>query len=314
MQTSSTRTKAFTLVELMVASAMFAIFSVGVMAYASSALRMAARNLATNHSHEAARGSLERLLSEGHKSASRFQLITFNGTTYTDVDETVSGDRDAYTQQYVSARANGVRFMRLAGGPYKLTGNGTCSTIATTDTTLEFDFGGSGYTPRVGDKLQIPLLTREFDIVAPAPTHTSGGRWMVTLSSAVGYSIITSSGTTNSGLDLTDPVIVGLFFQRVGYTVLNNQLRFHPHLTGPPYPATVAADDVPTVIARNVTSPKPFGLLFPAASGSLSDATNLRVSLESYDTQYSARLFLNGTTTLQAVIPSRNQPPILGSN
>ena len=314
MQTSSIRTKAFTLVELMVASATFAIFSVGVMTYASAAVRMAARNLATNHSHEAARGSLERLLSEVHKSASRFQLINFNGTSYTDVNETVSSDRDAYTQQYVSARANGVRFMRLAGGPYKLTGNGTSSTIATTDTTLEFDFNGSSYTPRVGDKVQIPLLTREFDIVAPAPTHTSSGKWVVTLSSAVGFSIITNSGTTNSGVELTDPVIVGLFFQRVGYTVLNNQLRFHPHLTNPPYPATIASDDVPTVIRRNVTSPKPFGLLFPSASGSLSDATNLRVSLESYDTQYSARLFQNGTTTLQAVIPSRNQPSILGSN
>jgi hypothetical protein len=68
------------------------------------------------------------------------------------------------------------------------------------------------------------------------------------------------------------------------------------------------------VIRRNVTSPKPFGLLFASASGSISDATNLRVSLESYDTQYSSDLFTNGTTTVQAVIPSRNQPPILSTN
>lgn len=314
MKNSSLRTRAFTLVEMMVASAAFAIFSAGMMMYASSALRMAARNLATNHSHETARGSLERLLSEVHQSASRFQLINFNGTTYTDVAATVTTDRDAYTQQYVSTRANGVRFMRLAGGPYKLTGNGVSSTVATTDSTLEFDFSGSTYTPSIGDKLQLPLLTREFDVVAPAPRHTADGKWVVTVSSAVGFSIITSSGVTGSGLDLTDPVVVGTFYQRVGYTVLNNQLRFHPHLTNGPYPATIATTDVPTVVRRNVTSPKPFGLLFPAATGSLSDASNLRVSLESYDTQYSSRLFQNGTTTLQSVIPSRNQPPILSGN
>lgn len=314
MTTPRTRTNAFTLVEVLIASAVFSILSMGIIFYASFALRMASRNLATNHGHETARGSLERLLAEVHKSASRFQLISFDGITYNDVAATVCSDQDAYTQQYVSGRANGVRFMQLAGGPYKLTGNGVSSTIGTTDTTLEFDFTGGTYTPGVGDKLQIPLINREFDIVAPAPVKTSGGKWQVTLSSAVGYSIITAPGLTASGLNLSNPVVVAVFYRRVGYTVLNNQLRFHPRLTNPPYPATVAPADVPVVIRRNVTSPKPFGLLFPTASGALTDATNLRVSIESYDMQYSARLFMNGTTTLQAVIPSRNQPPTLGGN
>lgn len=314
MKNARIRTAAFTLVETMIASAVFSVLSAGIMIYTSSALHMASRNLATNHSHETARGSLERLLSEVHKSATRFQLISFDGVTYRDVAATVSGDQDAYTQQYVSGRANGVRFMCQAGGPCKLTGNGNSSTIASTDTTLEFDFTGSSYTPSVGDKVQIPLIAREFDIIAPAPWRTSGGKWAVTLSSAVGYSILTTSGTTTTGLTLTNPVAIGVFYQRVGYTVLNNQLRFHPHLTNPPYPATVATNDVPLVVRRNVTSPKPFGLLFPSSTSTITDSCNLRVSLESYDTQYSARLFTNGTTTLQAVIPSRNQPPILSSN
>jgi len=314
MKLSRMRQAAFTLVEMLVASGVFSVLSVGIMIYASSALRMAARNFATNHSHETARGSLQRMLFDVHQSASRFQLINFDGTTYTDVTAAVSSDKDAYTQEYISGRANGVRFLNQAGGPYRLTGNGTSSTIATTDTTLEFDFTGSSYTPSVGDKLQIPLLNREFDVTTPAPYHTSGGKWVVTVSSGIGFSIITASGTTSSGVTLTNPVVVGVFYQRVGYTVINNQLRFHPHLTNPPYPATAATNDVPVVVCRNVTSPKPFGLLFPSASGSLSDATNLRVSLESYDTQYSSRLFANGTTTVQAVIPSRNQPPILSTN
>lgn len=314
MKISSIRAGAFTLVETMVAGSVFTILTAGLMIYTSSTVRMAARNLATNHSHETARGSLERLWAEVHKSASRFQLIDFNGTTYTDVTATVSTDQDAYTRQYASSRANGVRFMQMAGGPYKLTGTGASSTVTATDTTLEFDFSGGKYTPGVGDQLQIPLINRDFDIVAPAPVRTSGNKWKVNVGKAIGFSVITAPGVTTSGLNVANPIAVAVFYKRVGYTVRNNQLRFHPRLTNPPYPAAVAATDVPVVIRGNVTSPKPFSLLFPAGAGALSDAANLRVSLEAYDGQYGERHFRNGTTTVQAVIPSRSQPPILSGN
>ncbi|MEP6667976.1 MAG: type II secretion system protein [Chthoniobacter sp.] len=314
MKNSRLQAHAFTLVEMIVAGAITGILSAGVMIYSSSAIRMVTRNLATNHSHESARGSLERLFSEVHNSASRFQLINFNGITYTDVAAVASSDKDAYTQQYVSNRANGVRFMRLAAGPCKITGNGSASTVAATDTTLELDVTGGTYTPSVGDKLQIPLISHEFNIIAPAPVKTSGNKWKVTLSSAIGFSILTASGTTTSGLTLTNPISSGYFYQRCGYTVVNNQLRFHPNLTDPPYPATAAANDVPVVIKSNITSPKPFGLLFPTSTSTLTDATNLRVSLEAYDLAYSARLYQNATTTLQVTIPSRNQPPVVSGN
>jgi Tfp pilus assembly protein PilE len=314
MNSTKRYTSGFTLAEMIVAGAVAVLLSVGIMNYSSSTLRLVARNMATNHSHETARGSLERLLSEVHTSASRFQLISFDGTTYTDVAAVVSSDKDLYSQQYVSNRANGVRFLRLGGGPVKLTGNGTTSAIAATDTTLEFDFTGSTYTPSVGDKLQIPLISHEYDITTPAPVKTTGNRWKITLSSAVGFSFITATGTTTSGISWANPVTVGYFYQRVGYTVLNNQLRYHPYLTDPPYPATPAFNDVAVVVRDNVTSPKPFGLLFPTSTSTVTDGTNLRISLESYDTKYSARLFQNATTTLQSIIPSRNQPPILSSN
>jgi hypothetical protein len=314
MKTSARPDSAFTIAELIVAGGVSMILSVAVMIYTSSALRMVARNLATNHSHETARGSIQRLLSDVHNSASRFQLMNFDGTNYTDVTATVSSDRDAYTQQYISNRANGVRFLRKGGGPYKLTGNGTATSVAATDTTLEFDFSGGTYTPSTGDKLIIPLLAREFDITTPAPVRTTGNKWKVTLGNAIGFSVITATGTTTSGLAWTNPVTTGNFYQRVGYTVWNRQLRFHPFLTDPPYPKAVASTDVPVVVRSNLTSPKPFGLLFPTSSSTLTDALNLRVSLEAYDTNYGARLFQNGTTTLQAVLPSRNQPPILSTN
>lgn len=307
-------TRAFTLAELLVATLVFGIMSGGLVLYTSSALRMVARNFATNHSHETVRGSLERMFHEVHDSASRFQLMTFDGVKYTDVTATVTGDKDAYTQQYISNRANGVRFLRQAGIPYKITGNGSSTSIAATDITLECDFSGGTYQPAVGDVVQIPVVSREFQIITPAPVKTTGNKWKVTLNSSIGFSLITVSGSTGSGITWTNPVSTALFFQRVGYTVWNGQLRYHPYLTDPPYPATVAANDAPTLVRGNVTSPKPFALLFPTSSSTLSDGLNLRVSLESYDTPNSARLFQNATSTLQSVIPSRNQPPILSTN
>lgn len=304
-------TAAFTLAEMTVAAAVSIVLSLGILLYSSSALRMTARNLSTNHSHETARGALERLLSQVHNSAGRFQLVNYDGTTYSDFAATVSSDQDAYSQQYVSGRANGVRFMVMAGGPFKLTGNGTDTTgaIAATDTTLQFEFGTSSYVPVVGDKVQIPLLSREFDITA---LSHSGTKWTATISTAIGSSLITQTGTTPTGQAWTNPTTTGIFYHRVAYTVWNNQLRYHPNFPSLPYPTT--ATDTVVLVKKNVTSPKPFGLLFPTAAATITDALNLRVSLESYDLDYSARLFMNGATTLQAIIPSRNQPPILSSN
>lgn len=277
--------------------------------YSSSALRMISRNFSTNHSHDVARTSLERIMADLHGAASSFTLVAFDGVTYSDVTPAVSADQDSYTSQYVSARANGVRFLTSAGGPYKLLGDGSgISPVAATSTTLKFEFGVGGklpYTPKIGDKLQLPLISREFDIVA-IPTAPSLGNTQgtVTFSTPIGFTLYTS-GTTPAGV--TNPVTTAYFYKRVGYTVWNNQLRYHLV-----YPPAAASDTV--IVRPNVTSPQPFGLLFPTSSSPLTDGRNLRVSLEAYDLSYSARLFQNGTTTIQAVIPSRTQPPPLASN
>lgn len=319
MKSSGKQTHAFTLAEMIIAAAVSVILSVGFMIYTSSALRMMIRNLATNHSHETARASLDRVLSQVHNSADRFQLINFDGTNYSDVTATVSSDADSLSQQYISNRANGVRFMIAAGGPFKVVGDGNGnSTVASNATTVQFDFGTSGYTPLVGDKVQFPLLSREFDIVAgtsPATPAKSGTLWTVTLSGQIGNSLTTGTGF----------ITTAIFYHRVGYFVLNNQLIYDPGYPPPPYPTKPVSafpyDAVPTppkqqmaVIKTNVTSPKPFSLLFPTATSTITDGLNLRVSLESYDLQYSSHILQDGTTTLQAVMPSRNRPPVLSTN
>ncbi len=320
MKISSKRTSAFTLPELMVAAAVSAILSIGIIAYSSTALRMLIRNMATNHSHETARGSLEKLLSQVHNSATRLQLVTYDGTNYTDVTAAVSADQDPYTQQYLSNRANGVRFMVPVGGPFKLTGNGNSgvTTIGALDTTMAFDVGSSGFEPKPGDKVQIPLISRDFQINTVTPP-TTGTVWAVTVDKAIGSTIATIANSTPSWK--STPITTAVIYRRVAYVVMYNQLRLDSNLPVPPYPkaAITPFTDTSTkkgmaLIKTNVTSPKPFSLLFPTSTSTVTDAANLRVSLESYDLLYSARFLQNGTTTLQAIIPSRNQPAILSTN
>lgn len=311
MKSTRFRRGGFTLVELLVASSLGSVLGVAIVLYWGSALRLIARNLATNHSHDSARVSIERMLSDLHGAASNLCLVNFNGTTYTDATPTVTGNQDTYTGQYLSTRANGVRFFRYAGGPYKLLGDSTgASPVPATATTLKFEFGPLvggrlPYTPQIGDKLQLPLVSREFIISAiPTAPTTSNTKGVITLTSATGF-ILYTSGTTPAGV--VNPITTGVFYEAVGYSVWNNSLRFHS--TFPP----VAASDT-VVVRTNVTSPKPFALLFPTSTSALTDSLNLRVSLEAYDLSYGTRLFQNATTTLQSVVPSRTRPTTLNSN
>ena len=81
----------FTLVELLVASGVFGAVTLALLAFMSTSVRLIIRNLATNHSHETARISSQRMLNDLHDASSRFQLISLSGTTYTDVTPSVTG-------------------------------------------------------------------------------------------------------------------------------------------------------------------------------------------------------------------------------
>jgi len=310
-KTSRNSSAGYTLAELMIATAIGSILGAGLLLFSSSALRMISRNFATNHGHDTARASFERMMADLHGAASILSLVSFDGTNYTNVTPTVSADQDPYTLQYLSTRSNGVKFLRFAGGPYKLVGdiNGL-SPVPSTATTVKLEFGPLvkgqlPYIPAVGDKVQFPLISREFDITAVPTAPTTGNtQGTVTLSTSTGFTLYTS-GTTPAGV--SNPITTGYFYKHVGYTVWGNQLRYHQN-----YPPVVASDTV--MVRNNVTSPKPFALLFLSSSSTLTNNLNLRVSLEAYDLYYGARLFQNGTTTIQAVIPSRTQPPPLTTN
>lgn len=282
MRTFSCR-RGFTLAEMMMT-----LFSIGILGmvltlFTSTTSRYVSRNLATNHSHEATRISAQSLLKDMRDAASSFELVSFDGTSYTDVEPSVTSDKDVLTGQYASTRTNAVRFRQVYAGPLAMT-----AATTTTSTTLKFTFPAGTTLPVVGDKVVLPLITQEYDITG---VSVSGTSVTVTLGKAVGYT-----------LNVTSPnIVTGYFYRRVAFSVYNNELRFHSNFTG-------ANANTYRVVRGGITSPQPFSVLFTDPLAFKSDATAVRVSLELTDLGYSQQKYANGTTTLYTVIPARNQP------
>ena len=283
---SRLRPHAFTIVELIVATAVFAGVTVALMTFSSTAMRLFARNLSVNHSHDSIRIADQDMLRDLHDAASAFRLMTFDGTTYTDISPAATTDVDKLTQKFISARGNAVRFRRLAGGPFKMT---AATTPASID--LTFDFSGGSYVPQVGDKIVLPLIAREFGIIAVP----SAGVVRISDPGGVGFTINVTSPPAP-----TPPVTTAYFYREVAYSVWGGALRYHKNFTSTSKTTFVQVRD-------KITSTQPFGLLYPTAAGQVENGA-LRVSLEAYDPNYTGRKFANGTATLQAIIPPLNVP------
>lgn len=285
--------RGFTLTEILLTLGLVGALGLALLMFTSTSARFIARNLATNHSHESTRTSALTLLSELHDSASSFRLVRASNGTFTDVTPTPSSETDELTGQTISTRANGVRFRRYVGGPYPLAAN-----TVPTHTQMTFDFRtdpDSTFVPVVGDKLVLPLISREYDVTAVSGSFSPNGT--VTVTPAVGFTLSTGA----------DNIVTGYFYRRAAFTVENQELRFHDNFTG-----SNRANF--RVIRTGVTSPMPFSLLYLNPSDPSTDALNLRVSMEMTDLGYSARRFGNGSTTLYTIYPPRMQPTAVSSS
>ena len=274
---------AFTLLELTFAAGIFGVVSLILLCYLGAMSRLITRNLATNHSHQSAHMSGLTLLSQLHESGSNFVLIQPNGTTFTPVSTpTATSSQDALTNYFLSERTAGVRFRRLAGGPFKLTADTTSG-----QTFLQFDFstGGTGYVPRAGDQLVLPLLSADYLL-----TGASAGTVSIA-APGIPYELSTASPN----------VTTGYFYRNSAFVVQNGELRFHPDVQG-------SALGPHVLVRQNVTCTKPFSLLFPSATAIQTNISQLRVTLETFDTKNSLRV-ASGATTLQMSIPPRYTVP-----
>lgn len=290
---------AFALPELLVSMLVVSGVSLGLLSFSQTAVRLIARNLATNHSHDSARISGLQILKDCHEAASPFRLFDFDGTTYTDITPTATTHQELLSQRFVSTRANGVRFRKLAGGPYRMTANTTPSS-----TTLTFDFAVGGalpYVPQVGDKLVLPLISREYAITAVPVVPTMANKiGTVQINDTTGIGFTINATTTGN-------ITTACFYRAVAFSVWQGQLRYHQNFTG-------SNRGVFKPVRDRITSPRPFAVLFPT-TGSAEDSLALRISLETYDPDYTNRRFANGTTTLQTIIPPLVVPtPVSGTD
>jgi hypothetical protein len=239
------------------------------------------------------------MLRDLHDSGSPFALLDCtgpSGTTFTALSSAITADRDPMSQNYIGTRANGVRFRRVVGGPIKL-----AKAAAYTDTDLSFDFlvnGSVPYVPEVGDKLFLPLLSDSYSITAViSPPSVSNPIGTVRLNKAVGFTL------TAQPTDCT----TGYFLRLSAYTVFNSELRFHPQFVG-------AQSANYFVVQRDVTSPRPFALMYPLSDSPSTDGRGLRVSLEAHDLKRSAQKIQDGTATLYLIVPPRTFPTLLSAS
>jgi type II secretory pathway pseudopilin PulG len=284
------RAAAFSLPELLVGMGIAGVISAGIVSFLFVSSRLAARNLAVNHSHLTVRQANQRLGAELHEACSGFRLFDCTtSTTFTDVTAVPTSDTDSATGEILSTSAGGVRFRAPAGGPYRLGAN-----AASDAKTLTFTMAGApdpSYVPEVGDKIYIPLIRKELDITGViAPPSEGVPTFTVTTAQAIGYAF---SRTEES-------VTAAYFLRKVGFSVFNNELRFHKRFPG-------ESSDI-VVVCGGVTSPKPFALLCP---GGTPDDLAVRVSLEAHDRDYTNRKFQGGTVTLQSTYSPRTAASLL---
>lgn len=272
------------------------LLAAGLLSFTGMATGLVSRNLATNHAHQNAHLAGQAMLGKLSLAASTFRLFDASTAAFSDVTATPSGNLDPHSGEFRSNQASGVRFWQLGGGPYKIT-----ASAAATSTSLTLDFGVNGalpYVPEAGDKVELPLVNLQFDVDAVTTVPTMASKTgVVTLSAPLGVTI-TVSGTS---------ITTANFYRRAAYSVQGSELRYHRHFTG-----TNRANAV--VVARGVTSPTPFSLLFESGSSALTDALEVHVSLELADLERSARRYQSTTTTLQSFFSPRHQPTPITAN
>ncbi len=221
MRAILTRTrKAFTLVEVTVATALASITGYAGYSVLHVGLMLFAKNSAINVSHQQARRALLRMENDFHSSTSQVQLTNSDGTPL----PTSTGPEA------------GISFQVSIGGPYLVSANSTKGAYS-----VRVNFGGK--TPLPKQRLIIPLHRVEADIVS---VTGSGPEYTLTLSQPlptdINSSITAAAGTTQCNVQ-------AFLTERVFYTVNGGDLRRHQ-----------ATNTTPRLLASGIVANTPFRL------------------------------------------------------
>ena len=210
----------FTLVELLVVTAALGIIMSAMLALLNYGLTLYARNVRVNMAHQEARNGMMRVVRDLHRAVSIPQLV------------------DANMQPVNTAGpAAGITFQTVATDPFQIMNDPTAPDLIQVSTTKP-----QPEPPSPGDHIVVLDYDVECDITNVTATGTGSNHWNVFLASGNEKRIQTKSGS----------FVLCYITRRIGYVVINGQLRFYPNLIATP--ATYS------VIARNLTSATPFGI------------------------------------------------------
>ena len=183
----------FTLIEVLVAVAVFALAMGVLVALIRSGLVLYAKNSAVNIAHQQARQALDRIEKDIHDAMSLPALIDASRTLVDGVGP-----------------AEGVSFIRQAGP--------TCivAADALANQNVVQVSGLGSYVPQVGQRLLIPTYQIEGDITA-----VSGSS--ITIASNLGVPL----KSTNNGSSTNVQVYIG---DLIGYVIVGSELRYYPNI------------------------------------------------------------------------------------
>ena len=263
----------FTLLETMISISISTLVGGMIFILLSSGMNLYARNTAINAAHQQARSGVDQMLQNIHGSVSIPQLVEIDpGTqTFAAIDAPGTGP------------ASGLTFQRFEAGPFPVTVNAAASSSSITLTS-------SSYVPSGTARLNIPAHQIELDVASS--TYLGSNQRLFNFASPIG-SDVTIVGDGDD--DQPNPYIITAFMTyRVSYAVVGTELRYFP------------TNDVSNykVIARNVTSSKPFTI--PTLSGGgLQNRYVAAVNISTVEPQFTQRGYAAVNMFISSLVPFR---------
>jgi hypothetical protein len=282
----------FTLHEIMVAVGCATVVSIMLFAVLNMSTILYAKVTSINLAHDEARLAVNRLVNDIHKAVSTPQLWDASATA---TNGLVKLDPPVTVADAKVAKASCVSFQLVPpdGGPYEVKNDPGQPNMIQIQTML------NGFDPVPGMRLIIPMYDIENDLTKVTSAGPHRNVWMANEEEKIPK----SKGGTK---------ILTYFTTRVFYAVENGNLNTYSsgvNGNGILVPAVVGGKLVirnkdgtaatPTIIARYVTSPQPFG------APSYPDRRFVGVNLTTEESRYSNRGYKATNTLVAGSIPYR---------
>lgn len=236
---------AFTLVETMVTMSIATLVGGMIFLVLNAGMNLYAKNTAVNAAHQQARSGVDQLLANVHGAVSIPQLVMIDTTVNPPVFKPNPTPTPGASPSPGDGAAPGISYQRFEAGPFPVVASAIPS-----DTSIVLDSGA--YVPSATTRLNIPTHNIELDVVSSTGSGQRRYNFATPINSAVTIDAIHKE--ENPPLSF----VTAFMTYRVSYAVVRvndpnaatfiGELRF--------YPTNNVANF--KVIARNVTSPKPF--------------------------------------------------------